>query len=268
MTNIKITETSAQIKAKMGDAQTKLDAAKNALQDALNCDPIDPKYLKECRENAAEAAEEWNELNTQMVYATCYENENPLLAAIKYGPMTKKAIAEKVKDNGTTSVTITERKNRDVIDLIDFNDRSPKPGNLIVNGQWRYYAETFAKALGAEVGKGLELSEEEQKKLNEDYQDALEDDKWICLCQTHYSIGNMVKDMQGLVDMILFMPDESDPTLNALKVLRKDANFVNERRAKDGKGTLETRTIRGKEMVAVLSRVLYRIATNGIYTRT
>lgn len=262
----KITATVAEIKTQMGDAQNKLDMAKNALQDALNCDPIDPKYLKECRENAMEAAENWNELNTQLVYATCYEAENPMLAACKYGPMTKKSIAEKVNDNGTTTVRINERKNRDVVDLIDFNARCPKEGNLFANGQWRYYAETFARALGAEVGKCLELTEDEQKKLNEDYKDALEDGKWVCLCQTHYSIGNMVKDMQSLVDMILFMPTKEDPALNSLKVLRKDANFVNERRAKDGKETLSTRTITGREMVAVLGRVMYRLTTNKTYS--
>ncbi len=73
----KITLSAAELKTALAAKQTELDAAKNALQDALSCDPIDMKLLKECREKAATACEEWNDLNVQMIYAGCYENRKP-----------------------------------------------------------------------------------------------------------------------------------------------------------------------------------------------
>ncbi len=262
----KITLSAAELKTALAAKQTELDAAKNALQDALSCDPIDMKLLKECREKAATACEEWNDLNVQMIYAGCYETENPMLAACKYGAVMKKSIAEKEKDNGTVTVEVNERRSRNAIDLVDFNTRSPKDGNLFVNGQWPYYAETFARALANDIGKGLELSEADQKKLNESYKDALDNDKWVCLTAANPSTGNMVKDLQGLVDMILFIPDEKCPDKNKFKVFSRDARFVDTRKAKAGKALLSTRTIRGKEMTAVIGDIMYHLTTGNPYS--
>nr|DAK65477.1 MAG TPA: hypothetical protein [Caudoviricetes sp.] len=265
-TTNKITMSATDIKTALIAKQTELDAAKNALQDALRCDRIDPAFLKECRDKATAVCDEWNELNTQLVYAQCYETENPMLAACKYGAMMKKSVTEFTAENGTVTVKINERRNRSAIDLVDFNDRCPKEGNLFVNGQWQYYAETFAKAIASDVGKGLELNEAEQKRLNDSYKEALEDGKWVCLSAANPSTGNMVKDLQGLVDMILFIPDEKHPDKNKFKVFSRDARFVDTRKAKAGKALLSTRTIRGKEMLAVIGDVMYHLTTGNPYT--
>ena len=67
-TTNKITMSAADIKTALVAKQTELDAAKNALQDALRCDPIDPKLLKECRDKATAVCDEWmnSTLSTSM----------------------------------------------------------------------------------------------------------------------------------------------------------------------------------------------------------
>lgn len=262
----KIKMSAAELKTALAAKQVELDAAKNALQDALNCNPIDPALLKECRDKAASVSEDWNDLNTQMIYAGCYETENPMLAACKYGAVMKKNITESTNENGTVTVKINERRSRNAIDLVDFNARSPKEGNLFVNGQWPYYAETFAKAIASDVGKDLELSEADQKRLNDSYKEALEDGKWVCLTASNPSTSNMVKDLQGIVDMILFIPDEKHPDKNKFKVFSRDARFVDTRKAKAGKALLSTRTIRGKEMLAVIGDIMYHLTTGNPYS--
>lgn len=266
MSTSKITMSVNELKSALVVKQAELDSAKTALQDALTCDTIDLSLLKECRDNASKACEEWNELNIQLIYAECYASENPILAACKYGAVMKKSVKEKENDNGKIDVEINERRSRNAIDLWDFNERSPKAGSLFVNGQWKYYAETFARALANDIGKGLELSEAEQKALNESYKHALDDGKWICLSAKNPSVGNMVKDLQGLVDMILFIPDEKHPDKNSLKVFSRDARFMETRKAKAGKTLLSTRTIKGKEMMAVIGDIMYHLTTGAPYT--
>lgn len=261
-----INKNSAELKAALDSAFNELEIARTALESAVSAEPIDLKALKNARERAAEVSEDYNEANIAYVYATCYENENPMLAACKYGAIVRKAIVEKVTKSGKISVEIKSRKIRNGIDLVDFNDRYAGKGNLCRNGQWVFYAEALAKALATDTAKGLELTDEAVKKLHENYKDAIAEGKWVCRSATSPSIGNITKDLQDIVDMILFKEDEKTKGKNSYKVFSKDARFLLTRVTKAGSVLLSTRAITGKEMTVVIGDIMYHLTTGNPYT--
>lgn len=261
----KITKSSKELKEVLDKKQTSLDLALNNFRDLLEVEDAKQDEIAKARKTLVDACDEYNAANIEHVYASLYENESPLMAACKYGSMTKKYVVEKSDEHGNVSVNVEERKTRNAIDLVDFDRRYNGKGTFFKNGQWIYWAEQLAKAIAKDTAKGLELSKEDAKKLAEEYKGAKEAGQFICMTSKSFSKGNVEKDMQQIVDAILFVENDSKEG-NALKVTSKDVNFVLARRSKAGKTALSTRCMTGREILIAIENVMYHLTTGNPYT--
>lgn len=261
----KITKSSKELKTVLAEKQTALDLALNNFRDLLSVENAKADEIAKARKALSDACDEYNAANIEAVYSGLYEKENPLMAACQYGSMTKKYVVEKSDEHGNVSVSVDDRKTRNAIDLVDFDRRYNGKGTLFKNGQWIYWAEQLAKAIAKDTAKGLEITKEEAKKLAEEYKDAKEAGQFICMTSKSFSKGNIEKDLQSIVDAILYVESDSKEG-NALKVTSKDVNYVLARRSKAGKTALSTRCMTGREMLIAIENVMYHLTTGNAYT--
>lgn len=265
------TKTVSELNAYLAELETKISDATVAFNDLLNADDAPQKAIGEARLAVSELVDDYNEAHKWLVYKTCYEKEKPMLSACQYGELTKKALVEKVDpETKRLSASVVQRKARNAIDLVDFEKSYPGKGTLARNGQWPCYAESLLKAMSKEVAKNLEVDPETQKKLASAYKDAKAEGSFANLAAKNPSKTNMVKDLQSIVDCIVFLPytDKNgnvQEDLNALKVTTADVAYIQTRIAKAGKTALATRLASHKEMTAILGNVMYHLTTGKPY---
>ena len=261
-----ITKKSAEIKAELDKARADADIKVSLYNDLLKVDDgsVKAEDLRDAATKAQDAIDELNELNVQHIYATLYERENPTLAACQYGEM-RKYILKVEGDPGKQTAKLDDRKDRNAINLVDFESRCSN-GKLFVNGQWTHWLSVFASAMANGISRGLELSEEDRKELMKNYESEAADKGWACLAKKNPSLNSFVKDLQGIVNGILFIPSEKDQKVNALKVKSCDVKYIETRFARAGKSALSTRFASDKEMTRIIGNVMYHLTTGKQYT--
>lgn len=266
-----------ELKTLIATAEAEIKLKTVAYKDLLAADDATQKDLATAETALANAIDEYNELKKNEIYLTCYQAETPMLAACKYGEMTKKVLKKKQNENGTVTISVDDRKARNAIDLVDFEHCNPEKGTLAVNGQWPFYLESWLKSLALNLGTEIELDAKAQNELAAKYKDA--DGEFANLSRKSCSMKSMVRDLQSIVDCIVFIDyvpkeeptDESDSKkpakkLNALKVTSKDVNYIKNRMTKAGKSALAIRMASPKEMRIIVGNVMYHLTTGKPYT--
>lgn len=270
----------AELKTLIATAESEIKLKTVAYKDLLAADDATQKDLATAETALTNVIDEYNELKKNEIYLTCYQAESPMLAACKYGEMTKKVLKKKQNENGTVTISVDDRKARNAIDLVDFEHCNPEKGTLAVNGQWPFYLESWLKSLALNLGTEIELDAKAQNELAAKYKDA--DGEFANLSRKSCSMKSMVRDLQAIVDCIVFIDyvpkeeptDESDSKkpvkpakkLNALKVTSKDINYIKNRMTKAGKTALAIRMASPKEMRIIVGNVMYHLTTGKPYT--
>lgn len=278
-TELKTTDM-AELKTLIATAENEIKLKTVAYKDLLAADDATQKDLATAETALTNVIDEYNELKKNEIYLTCYQAESPMLAACKYGEMTKKVLKKKQNENGTVTISVDDRKARNAIDLVDFEHCNPEKGTLAVNGQWPFYLESWLKSLALNLGAEIELDAKAQNELAAKYKDA--DGEFANLSRKSCSMKSMVRDLQAIVDCIVFIDyvpkeeptDESDSKkpvkpakkLNALKVTSKDINYIKNRMTKAGKTALAIRMASPKEMRIIVGNVMYHLTTGKPYT--
>ena len=271
-TELKTTDM-AELKTLIATAENEIKLKTVAYKDLLAADDATQKDLATAETALTNVIDEYNELKKNEIYLTCYQAESPMLAACKYGEMTKKVLKKKQNENGTVTISVDDRKARNAIDLVDFEHCNPEKGTLAVNGQWPFYLESWLKSLALNLGTEIELDAKAQNELAAKYKDA--DGEFANLSRKSCSMKSMVRDLQAIVDCIVFIDyvpkeeptDESDSKkLNALKVTSKDINYIKNRMTKAGKTALAIRMASPKEMRIIVGNVMYHLTTGKPYT--
>lgn len=189
-----------------------------------------------------------------------------MLAACRYGAITEKRVVEKSDEHGNITVRVDERKTRNALNLVEFYARCPKTGTMFNNGQWIYWIAQIAQAIADDTAKGIEISKADRQQLAQEYKDAKASGTFVCLTSKAYSKKNLEKDIQSVVDAILFIPKENEPEKNSLVVTSKDVNFLLARRSKAGKEALSTRCMNSREALIAVENIMYHLTTGNPYT--
>ena len=272
---MKTTTTMNELDTILNEKASAISLKSTAYQDMLNADDATQKDLNELKSALESLIDEYNDAFKQKAYLSCYQAEKPMLAACQYGELTKKVMKMKQDDGGRWTVSVDDRKVRNALDLVDFEKEYDGKGTLSRNGQWPTYGESLLKAMAKETAANLEVPEDVQKKLLNAYKDAKETGTFANLSATNPSKNNMIKDLQSIVDCIVFEPamkdgvavtDKAGNALNALKVTSADVAFIKIRIAKAGKSALATRMASKKEMIRIIGNVMYHLTTGNPYT--
>lgn len=209
-----------------------------------------------------EACATYNKANIEFVYTSLYETENPMLSACRYGAITEKRVFEKSNEHGNITVRVDERKTRNALNLVEFDARCPKTGTMFNNGQWIYWIAQIAQAIADDTAKGIEISKADRQQLAQEYKDAKAASTFVCLTSKNI----LEKDIQSVVDAILFMPKENEADKNSLVVTCKNVNSLLAHRSKAGKEALSTRCMNSREALIAVENIMDSLTTGTPYT--
>lgn len=238
------------------------------LLNALYADEkADRKSVEKALENANDLLKEYNVLRKQLVYATLYEQKNPMLAACSYGRLTKEKLSINKESN---QYELGEAQERYMLDLVEFDRQYPGKGQLSRNGQWPAWVTTYAKVLAKDVCAGMELDRGTREQIMKEYAEEKELKGWACLSganEKSRSMSNLTKDLQGIIDGILFIPSEKNPGVNKYKVVSRDVKFIRECFTQGGrKGILDIEVKSDRGVRDLIARVVYHLVTGNDYS--
>ena len=110
-TELKTTDM-AELKTLIATAENEIKLKTVAYKDLLAADDATQKDLATAETALTGVIDEYNELKKNEIYLTCYQAESPMLAACKYGEITKKVLKKKQNENGTVTISVDDRKAR------------------------------------------------------------------------------------------------------------------------------------------------------------
>lgn len=254
------------------DKEISLDA--QALQDLYDSE-ASQRELKRATDDLKDKIAQRNSDFVEKLYAGFLLKKNPMLEACKYGAVTEKSLAIKVDPKyGKTTVEVRAKVSSDAIDLADFDMSAPK--QVSVNGQWRIWACQLLKSIVYNSGKDLGLDDEKRKELGQLFKEAKAEGNYPDLTAKNPSKTSITRDLQCIVDAIVFMEakdkdgkpltDKDGKPLNAFKVTSADARYVQICAMKKGKTLLSVRAATENEMKRIVGNVMHRLATDKYYT--
>lgn len=186
--------------------------------------------------------------------------ENPMKSAIVDGTYTVLREVD-IKDEETGLVEgkdLAEQTKR--IDLLDL-DRFCKYKASAVKG-WQYKVEKFNQLMCFKAGKELKVKESEMKKMAKSYYLSKIASE-IDMGKTPTSNTQALKALQEVIDSIIFEDDGKGN--NIYKAVSHDINFIDKVYISLGASTLTARVSNPTTMRKIITRVLYRVLTNGNY---
>lgn len=188
------------------------------------------------------------------------ETDNPMLNAIIDGEYTVlREVDNKDEDTGLVeSKDVAEQKKR--IDLLDL-DRFCKYKASAEKG-WQYKVEKFNQLMCFKAGKELKVKDSEMKRMTKTYYMSKLASE-IEMGKTPTSNTQALKTLQEVIDSIIFKDDGNGK--NVYKALSHDISFIDKTYVSLGASTLTARVSNPTTMRKIITRVLYRILTNGNY---
>lgn len=215
-------------------------------------------------DNALKGAEkDYIDESARVVYQECLATENPILEAVKRYcfPILSH------KDNKENDIVIGRELREDrtrQIDLFKLCKYSvDSKAEKTLDCTWQYDVMKFNQLLCMRVAKDLGFTATQVKNIAKTYyMDDLA--RKIDLGETPDSNTQICKQLQQVVDRILFMPD--DKGKNTIKVNNYDVGYLREAYAKMGKSALSIQVAKHDFMRRLIGNVLFRVVTNGKYS--
>lgn len=224
-------------------ALTALERAVETLSGVVNGN--DAKASKEAEISAKKAEISYNQAFLAWLYENLAAAENPMYAAVKYGQVPAKKVKVKLDSKTnlfSVSLEDTWLDGKNTLNLIEFE--AVEKAARFRNGQWVQACSPFAKTLAKGVVDGFKLSADEQKSATAAYNEAKAEGAIALLSPKAPTMNNMVKDLQQIIDGILFIETttKKGEIVNKLKVTSRDVRYLQNIAATRG-GFLNTKVV-------------------------
>ena len=238
--------------------ETEVAAINELLLDSASIDEVNKAITK-----ADETAKELNKSLVRELFVSMRETERPMLTAIETLVVAKVNIRE-VEDKETKAIHYEINDGKKLIDLVAFVGVCRVNGVDAIShkGGWQYRAEVVAKLLAARVTKEIGGDEKELMKDFRLSKKAAEAEKKETV---PYSNKQLTKELQELVDMILFDDNGEGKSLNKYKVTSQDIAFLLALACKPGKNPKTVTMPQGKTIINLITQIINRIVTGDTY---
>lgn len=216
--------------------------------------------ISESRVNLPEYIKEYASSAKYEKLKALSETENPMKSAIIDGAYSVlREVDNKDEETGLVeSKDVVEQTKR--VDILDL-DRFCKYKASAEKG-WQHKVEKFNQLMCFKAGKELKVKDSEMKKMTKTfYMSKLASE--IEMGKTPTSNNQALKNLQEVINSIIFEDDGRGN--NIYKALSHDIAFIDKVYVSLGASTLTARVSNATTMRKIISRVLYRVLTNGNY---
>lgn len=255
----------------LNECKTTLETLIAEYNDALNAETVDKNSAERIASRMDEVSKEAKKIQRDLTVALLLKDADPIVAAAKQLTFTAPA-ARLVKDKGVVIRAEYEDRvyrlkpdalTQEIVKIAPTESRFPKSGVYTHGRAWIYRAEKLGFLMALQTLEELGASEEAITALKTTYrmtkEATLDDLKLSGTSQTQF-----VKALQGVVDLMMFIPDEKGE--NSVKVYGRDAKFFRECFARHGKGVGSLAVLQGKKVCDYIFEICHMILTGKSYS--
>lgn len=241
-------------------------AAIVAFNEAVSADNMNA--MNKASNELAELEKEYTSLAEKVCYAHLKETDKPMLNAIKaYGfdvishkdVTVKETIISADEEEEEISyirreLTIKEKQ----IDLIKFDAYGKN--TVSVDASWKYKLQSVNQMFCLRTAQDLNVP----FSCDSYFMDKLAER--IKNGETPVSNTQLLNALQGLIDMIIFEPQETDKDKNVYRANSRDVTALRMQYTKSGKGRTGIACAKHNYFARLIGKVLYRIVTGEDYS--